>query len=162
MPKFITKSKAETQLLGRTLAEVLRPGDVVLLTGSLGAGKSEFARGVAKGLGVDGPVSSPTFTLLNIYQGRFVTLCHFDWFRIEGAEELISIGLDEFIPGEGIALIEWHERAPELIPPDCLEVLIEPLDEDMRVVTFLPRGAFRLAGLDIIPGLEVVDENPGA
>lgn len=155
MPKYLTKSKAETQLLGLKLAAMLLPGDVVLLTGPLGAGKSEFARGIAKGLGVEGPVSSPTFTLLNIHRGRLTTLNHFDWYRIDDAEELFSAGLDEFIPGEGIALIEWHERAPALIPQDCLEVLIEPVDEEIRRITLLPRGAFRSAGLDGISGLEV-------
>ena len=143
MLQYVTKSKDETRRLGLRLAQGLRAGDVVLLTGPLGAGKSEFARGIALGLKIKAALTSPTFTLLNIYQADSFPLHHFDWYRINDAEELYAAGLDEYVGGESLTLIEWHERAPELLPPDCLEVLLQPLDENGRRITFLPRGRFR-------------------
>lgn len=142
MLQYITKSKAKTQQLGKRLAKELRPGDVILLTGPLGAGKSEFARGIAQGFGIRVPLTSPTFTLLNIYQADGFPLHHFDWYRIKDAEELFESGLDEYIGGESLTLIEWHERAPELVPADCLEVILQPLDENTRRITFFMRGCF--------------------
>lgn len=138
-----TDSKAETQNLGRALAKQLQKGDVVLLTGPMGAGKSEFARGIADGLGISGPITSPTFTILNVYQENGHSLHHFDWYRIENEEELLESGLDEFIGSDALTLIEWHERAPELLPQDCLEVVITPGAEGKRVFEFVSRGAFR-------------------
>ena len=143
MLQYVTKSKAETRRLGQRLAQGLRAGDVVLLTGPLGAGKSGFARGVALGLKIKTALTSPTFTLLNVYQTDRFPLHHFDWYRINDAEELYAAGLDEYVGGDSLTLIEWHERAPELLPRDCLEVLIQPLDENDRRITFLPRGRFR-------------------
>lgn len=129
------------------MAGYLKPGDVVLLTGGLGAGKSEFCRGVARGLGVTQPVTSPTFTLLNIYgETGPAPLHHFDWYRLDSAEELLQAGLDEFIGGEAITLIEWHERAPELLPERHLEVSLLPLSETGRQILVVPHGGFR--GLD--------------
>lgn len=126
------------------LAGFLEAGDVVLLTGGLGAGKSEFCRGVAKGLGVSQPVTSPTFTLLNIYgEASPAPLHHFDWYRLEGEEELLQAGLEEFIGGEAITLIEWHERAPGLLPEKRLEVSLVPLTETSREIRLIPYGGFR-------------------
>lgn len=141
--KLLSESVNDTREMGERLARLLKPRDVVLLSGDLGAGKSEFARGVACGLGVMGPVTSPTFTLLNIYQTRAVPLHHFDWYRIEDPEELLIAGLDEYIGGEAVTLIEWHERARELLPETCLEVEITPMDETRRWVRFLPSPGFR-------------------
>jgi len=138
-----SNSPQDTHDLGRALALQLKAGDVVLLTGNLGAGKSELARGIAKGLGVPGPVTSPTFTLLNIYQAPGAALHHFDWYRIEDPEELVLAGLDEEIGGDSITLIEWHERAPELIPAIHLNIVLEPLDETSRRITLIPTGGFR-------------------
>ncbi len=143
----ITTSRIETLSLGERLAGLLRLGDVLLLTGPLGAGKSEFARGVARGLGVSEPVSSPTFTLLNVYQTAEGPLHHFDWYRIQDAEEIYAAGLDEYIGGDCLTLIEWHERAPELLPGDCLEVVMEPVGENARRVSFIRRGGFRAMNL---------------
>ena len=140
---FISRSAEMTRKAGARLAGALRAGDVILLSGALGAGKSEFARGIAQGLGIKTPLTSPTFTLLNIYQTDNFPLHHFDWYRMNDAEELYAIGLDEYIGGESLTLIEWHERAPELVPKDCLEVQLQPLDENTRRITFLLRGGFR-------------------
>ena len=140
---LLTSDKpGDTREVGRKLAKQLKTGDVVLLTGNLGAGKSELARGIAQGLGVAGPVTSPTFTLLNIYETGSVPLHHFDWYRIEDPEELVLAGLDEEIGRDSITLIEWHERAPELIPSRHLEIRLEPTGESERRITLQPQGGF--------------------
>ena len=136
------------------LGEKLASGDVVLLTGPLGAGKSELARGIAQGAGVLGFVPSPTFTMLNIYQGHAFALHHFDWYRIENPEELFEAGLDELIGGDSLTLIEWHERAPELIPDNHLEVIIHPLSEESRRIDILPGNGFRCIDAIRFEGLE--------
>ena len=137
----MTASYQDTQQLGMQLAALLRAGDVVTLHGNLGAGKSEFSRGVARGLGIEGPVPSPSFTILNTYDGR-EKLYHFDWYRIADPQELYDIGLDEFVGGDGIALIEWFEKAMECVPSRALLVEIHTIDEETREITFLPQGGF--------------------
>ena len=138
-----TRTSAETRELGRRLRRFLKSGDVLLLSGDLGAGKSELMRGIAQGLGIAGPIPSPTFTLLNIYTEGSLPLKHFDWYRVQDAEELRASGLDEMVGGEGLTAIEWHERAPELLPPDCLEIVLTTLSENVREIQFLPHGQFR-------------------
>ena len=92
---MITHSPAETRALGAALARQLLPGDVLILEGDLGAGKSEFTRGIARGLGIAGPVASPSFTILNVYDEGRVPRYHFDWYRLYGVDELYDMGLDE-------------------------------------------------------------------
>ena len=118
--------RESTQALGARLAPTLRAGDVILLSGDMGAGKSEFARGVARGLGIACAVPSPSFTILNVYEEGRVPLYHFDWYRIGDESELTDMGLDEFIGGNGVTLIEWHERASDLLPETALEVRLRP------------------------------------
>ena len=129
-----------TQSLGARLAPALRAGDVVLLSGDMGAGKSEFARGVARGLGIKCAVPSPSFTILNVYEDGRVPLYHFDWYRIGDESELTDMGLDEYIGGNGVALIEWHERASDLLPETALEVRLTPLENGAREIAMIPRG----------------------
>ena len=100
-----TNSAAETRALGERLAKQLKAGDVILLEGELGAGKSELARGVAKGLGVQETVTSPSFTILNVYESGRIPLYHFDWYRLSGADELYDMGLDEYLGGDGVAVV---------------------------------------------------------
>ena len=135
-------SARETQALGRRLAGHLRPGDVVLLEGELGAGKSEFARGVARGLGVEGPVPSPSFTILNAYDEGRIPLYHFDWYRIEDPREIYEMGMDEQLGGDGVALIEWSRKAAECLSARVLEVRIRATGEGERELLFAPRGGF--------------------
>ena len=137
-----TRSAAETRALGAKLAQFLRPGDVVLLEGDMGAGKSEFARGVARGLGVSGPVPSPSFTILNVYDEGRLPLYHFDWYRVEDAQEIREMGMDEQLGGDGVALIEWSQRAAEILPETCLRVVIRPIDEETREIELIPQGGF--------------------
>ncbi len=131
------------QALGAAFSKKLSEGDVVLLSGEMGAGKSEFARGVARGLGIEGSIPSPTFTLLNIYKEGRLPLYHFDWYRIEDPEELLQSGLNEFIGADGVTLIEWHERAKELLPESCIEVCINVKENLEREVNFIRHGNFR-------------------
>ena len=137
-------SAEETRRLGERLAEELRPGDVILLEGPLGAGKSELARGIARGLGVRERVTSPSFTILNVYgSGRF-PLYHFDWYRLESPEELYEMGMEEYLTGgDGIALVEWPGQAPEALPADFLMIEIEPESETERRFRLTRHGTFR-------------------
>ncbi len=146
--RFRAETRDKTQALGERLAKRLLPGDVVLLSGELGAGKSELARGIARGLGIAGPVPSPTFTLLNIYGTGRIPLHHFDWYRAEDAEELVASGLEEYIQGDWISLIEWHERAPGLCPARHLLIEIEMTGDDARLIAFTPQGGFRTIDLE--------------
>ncbi len=138
--KFECRSAAETQALGQKIAAGLHRGDVLLLSGHMGAGKSEFARGVARGLGITCAVPSPSFTILNVYDEGRIPLYHFDWYRIGDESELTDMGLDEFIGGDGAALIEWHERASDLLPDTALEVRLSPREDGVREIELIPRG----------------------
>ena len=128
----VTASPEETRALGERMATRLKAGDVLLLQGELGAGKSELTRGIAKGLGVTETVTSPTFTILNVYESGRCPLYHFDWYRLESAEELYELGLDEYLGGDGIAVVEWAERCPEAIPEKHILVRITPVGEETR------------------------------
>ena len=138
-----TASPNETRALGRSLAQKLQPGDVLLLWGNLGAGKSEMTRGIAEGLGVSGPVTSPSFTILNVYDDGRIPLYHFDWYRLESAEELYEMGMDEYLGGDGVAVVEWPSQCPEAIPETYLSVKLVPVGETEREITLTPMGAFR-------------------
>ena len=139
---MISHSAEETRNLGKKLSAHLKAGYVVLLQGDLGAGKSEFARGVARGLGITGAVPSPSFTILNAYDEGSIPLYHFDWYRIEEAQEIYDMGMEEQLGGDGIALIEWSERARECLPEKLLEITIHTLDDETREITFIPHGDF--------------------
>ena len=126
----VTESEEQTAAAGERLAGNLRPGDVVLLFGDLGAGKTAFVRGLARGLGASGDdVSSPTFTLVQEYAGR-IQLFHVDLYRLEPAE-VDDLGLDELVAGDGVVAIEWADRWKGR-PDDVVEVGIEDLGEDTR------------------------------
>lgn len=140
---LFSRSEEETIRIGMSLAAELRPGDIVLLRGDLGAGKSVLARGVARGLGVTGPVPSPTFTLLNCHEGR-APLHHFDLYRMDDPEEFYAAGLEDALSADAISLVEWPERCEEAMPPCRLEIAIVPgADEAERVLTLTPLGGFR-------------------
>lgn len=138
-----THSPQETRVLGRRLAETLLPGDVLLLWGNLGAGKSELTRGIAEGLGVTATVTSPSFTILNVYDDGRVPLYHFDWYRLNSADELYEMGMDEYLGGDGVAVVEWPSQCPEAIPETHLAVKLEPMGDNEREITLTPMGDFR-------------------
>ena len=138
-----THSPAETRALGERLARMLCPGDVLCLWGDLGAGKSELTRGIAAGLGVTAPVTSPSFTIMNVYGEGRCPLYHFDWYRLESSEELYEMGMDEYLGGDGIAVVEWPGVCPDAMPETRLDVTITPVGETERDVAVTPRGGFR-------------------
>ena len=140
---MLTQSPGQTRAFGERLARDLRPGDVVCLWGDLGAGKSELTRGVATGLGVAGPVTSPSFTIMNVYEDGRLPLYHFDWYRLESSEELYEMGMDEYLTGSGVSVIEWPGVCPDAIPDTRLDITLTPLDDTSREITLTPRGAFR-------------------
>ena len=131
---MITKSAAETRALGEKLAGRLQPGDVLLLEGDLGAGKSELTRGIAKGLGVTETVTSPSFTILNVYESGRCPLYHFDWYRMESAEELYELGMDEYLGGDGIAVVEWPGRCPDAVPEGAVRIRMTAAGENERMI----------------------------
>ena len=139
-----THSPQETRAFGRRLAETLAPGDVLLLWGDLGAGKSEMTRGIAEGLGVTATVTSPSFTIMNVYDDGRIPLYHFDWYRLESVEELYEMGMDEYLGGDGVAVVEWPTQCPEAIPETHLAVHITPAGESEREISLIPMGEFRI------------------
>ena len=141
LPPLISRSEAQTEALGRMLGQILEPGSVVGLVGELGAGKTCLARGVARGLDVppDLHVASPTFTLVNEYQGR-LPLYHVDLYRLGDPDELQEIGLDEYYRGEGACLVEWFDQFPEDIPPEHLRVVMEVTGDEQRRLKLEPQG----------------------
>ena len=133
--KWLTSCVEETEAAGREFAAQLRPGDVVALRGGLGAGKTAFVRGIASLLAPEARVSSPTFALMHEYAGE-MPLYHFDLYRIPDAEELWSIGFEEFLGREGVVLIEWSENAEGELPQNRITVTIEnPNNDDTRRIT---------------------------
>lgn len=143
MMRQITHSAAETRALGEKLANQLRAGDVLLLIGDMGAGKSELTRGIAKGLGVEGYVPSPTFTILQVHDSGRLPLYHFDWYRLSGAEELYELSMEEYLYGEGVAVVEWPQRAEDAVPEGHLRITLTPVSEEERLIELVPVGGFR-------------------
>ncbi len=132
-------SPEETRRLGERLGEQLRAGDVVLLSGELGAGKTVFVQGLARGLGFEGSVSSKSFVLLGEYAGR-VKLYHADLYRLERAEEVEELALDE-ISADGVLVVEWPERAGDgVLPEDHVRIEFEVTGEDRRVLRIAGKG----------------------
>ena len=134
--EYLSHNTEETEALGQQLAERLRPGDVIAYLGDLGAGKTAFTRGLARGLGCTGRVTSPTFTIVNEYEGP-IPLFHFDMYRLGDADELFDIGWDEYLSRGGICAVEWSERITEEIPTDAITVTICRCEEndDWRRIT---------------------------
>ena len=132
--EFWTHSLAETQRLGEALAPHLRPGQVVALRGGLGAGKTAFTQGLARGMGVTGPVTSPTYTIVNEYAGRQMPLLHFDLYRLQGEEELLDIGWADYLDRGGVCVVEWSENAPEAMA-GAVVVTIDPGPGNTRKIT---------------------------
>ena len=134
--RFITNGPEETEALGARLARALEPGAVVAFTGDLGAGKTAFVRGLARGLGVQDRVTSPTFTVVNEYEGGRLPLFHFDLYRLGSADELFDIGWEDYLARGGVCAVEWSERMEELLEPGTIRVdLRRGEDESRRVIT---------------------------
>lgn len=134
--EFITHSPEETRALGGRLADALGGGAVVAFTGDLGAGKTAFVSGMAQALGVEERVTSPTFTIVNEYEGGRLPLFHFDMYRLGSADELFHIGWEDYLARGGICAVEWSENVEEAIEDDAVRVAIRRgADENSRVIT---------------------------
>ena len=132
--KMISKSEKDTFDLGKSLAKKVKGGEVILLNGDLGCGKTVFAKGFAQGIGIKEPVTSPTFTIVNKYVGKIV-MYHFDMYRLEDEEEALAAGLDELIDEKGaVKLIEWSEKVPGLLPQDCIVINMSKIDDQTRSI----------------------------
>lgn len=121
--EYLSHSETETEAAGQALAAKLRPGDVVAYRGDLGAGKTAFTRGLARGLGCHGRVTSPTFTIVNEYEGP-TPLFHFDLYRLGGEEELLDIGWEDYLARNGVCAVEWSEIAPGALPENTVYVTL--------------------------------------
>ena len=131
---FETYSPEETLEIGRLLGENAGPGEVYALIGDLGAGKTVFTKGFAQGLGIEEPVNSPTFTILQIYEEGRLPLYHFDVYRIGDIDEMYELGYEEYFFGDGVCVIEWADLIEELIPEDALTIRItRGEDEEARI-----------------------------
>ncbi|MDD5561941.1 MAG: tRNA (adenosine(37)-N6)-threonylcarbamoyltransferase complex ATPase subunit type 1 TsaE [Candidatus Omnitrophica bacterium] len=139
MKKLSTSAK-QTLRIGRLLARQLSGGEIILLSGSLGAGKTVLAKGIAQGLGINrNNVVSPTFVLLRIYKGKHV-LHHFDFYRIKNPEEIMALGYEEYFYSEGVTVIEWPQRLKFLLPKGFLKIKLSNKSANRRLLEFFSRG----------------------
>lgn len=136
---FVTSSQEETIALGERLGALLQAGDVLVLTGDLGAGKTQLTKGIAAGMGVEDDVTSPTFNILMVYDGERMPLYHFDLYRLDDPDQLEDIGLYEMLDGDGACVIEWGEQFSDEIGPERLDVYLTRLDEQAAVGEEPPR-----------------------
>jgi tRNA threonylcarbamoyladenosine biosynthesis protein TsaE len=137
--RLVTRSPEETEKAGERLAATLGPGDVVAVTGELGAGKTCLISGIVRGLGAARRASSPTFVLVNQYRGR-LPIFHFDAYRTESLSEVLDLGFDEYLIAGGVTLIEWADKLASLIPPGAIWVHLEGLGDEPRAITLGVRG----------------------
>jgi tRNA threonylcarbamoyladenosine biosynthesis protein TsaE len=138
--ELVSRSHEQTQAIGLAMGEAAESGDLFLLSGELGAGKTCLTQGVLWGLGVDDYARSPTFVLVSQHMGR-LPMYHVDLYRLEDASETIELGLDEYVSGDGVCVVEWAERAMSAFPESRLEVTIEYVAATERRLEFRARGA---------------------
>ena len=144
--KYITKSPSETEAVGAALAQALEPGTVIAYRGDLGAGKTAFTRGLARGLGVTDRVTSPTYTIVNEYLGGKMPLFHFDMYRLGSEVELFDIGWEDYLDRGGVCAVEWSENVRGAMA-DAIVITITRLDEDTRIIEI--EGGDLLAALSL-------------
>ena len=136
MKQYISRSVEQTKQIAYALAKTFVGGETLLLEGDLGAGKTHFAKGLAEGLGIADTVTSPTFTLHNVYEGGRLTFNHFDFYRVDDPEEVEMLGLCEyFSTPDGVAAIEWSANVKNLLPTKCITVNIAKLSDTERQIT---------------------------
>jgi tRNA threonylcarbamoyladenosine biosynthesis protein TsaE len=131
---YITQSQEETFAIGVELGKMAKPGDIFALIGDLGTGKTILAKGIAKGLGIDEKITSPTFTLLEVYESP-ISLYHFDLYRISNNAELENLFFEEYWFGDGVSVIEWADRAVKRLPEDIYIITLEYIDNNRRKIT---------------------------
>ena len=138
--EFLTNSPEETEKIGAALGKILNPGTVLAYRGDLGAGKTAFTRGLARGLGVTDRVTSPTFTIVNEYEGGRLPLFHFDLYRLGSEEELFDIGWEDYVARNGICAVEWSEIAGDAIEVDVTVSITRGETDDQRIITIEGEG----------------------
>lgn len=138
MERFICKNKSDTQELGKLIAKHSFKGEVITLKGQLGAGKTTFSQGFASGLNIKGVINSPTFNIVKCYFDSLLPLYHIDAYRLEDLHQ--DLGLEEYIEGDGVCIIEWAEFIKEVIPDELLKIEIEILENEERVISITPIG----------------------
>lgn len=136
---IISKSPEETKKLGREVGKLAKPGDLLAFYGELGAGKTCFIQGISQGLEVKDYVTSPSFTIVNEYQGK-IPIYHFDLFRLDHAEDILELGYEEYFYGEGLTVIEWAEKIEHFLPQEHLKIDIKFKDYSQRKISFIPQG----------------------
>ena len=141
--EFEVYSVDDTTQLGIKLGELLKPGDIICLTGDLGTGKTHITKGIATGLGINDNITSPTFTIVNEYEGGRLKLNHFDVYRVSDPDEIYAIGFDDYIFSDAVSIIEWANYIEEILPKDLLHIKIEKYfenGEDYRKITLKSYG----------------------
>lgn len=133
MAVFISRSAEQTINFAREYASSLKGGDVVLLNGEMGAGKTVFAKGVALGLGIDDEILSPTYAYMNDYGGK---LYHYDCYRLSSGAQAEGLGLTDYFYGDGVCLVEWAQNIADVLPKNCKTVTIEKLDDGVRKIIY--------------------------
>jgi tRNA threonylcarbamoyladenosine biosynthesis protein TsaE len=131
---FISNNPAETEAIGRLFAKDVGLGSVLALQGALGAGKTQFVKGLVAGVGSGAPVTSPTFTIVHEYPGGRLPVYHFDFFRIEDRQSAMRLGLDDYFFGDGVSVVEWADRFPEFIPEQARWLNFEIRSETARAI----------------------------
>jgi len=144
--EFITHSPEETEAVGAALANILTVGSVIAYQGDLGAGKTAFTRGLARGLGYREPVTSPTYTIVNEYLGGRLPLFHFDMYRLSSSDDLWDIGWEDYLDRGGICAVEWSENISDALE-DCITICIEKLGDEQRRITI--EGGENLASFSL-------------
>ena len=134
--QYLTYSPEETESLGQRLGQTVQPGTLIAYTGDLGAGKTAFTRGLARGLGVTARVTSPTFTIVNEYEGGRLPLFHFDLYRLGSSDELWDIGWEDYLARGGVCAVEWSERCEDVLEESVVRIdLRRGSSEDQRIIT---------------------------
>ena len=136
--EFITNTPEETEQLGEKLGKTLHGGEIIAYIGDLGAGKTAFTRGLARGLGISMRVTSPTYTIVNEYEGGRLPLFHFDMYRLESSEDLFDIGWEDYLQRDGVCAVEWSENVSDAMD-GAITVTIEKLSDEQRCIT-IERG----------------------
>ena len=144
--QYTTNSPAETEAIGAALGKIIKPGAVIAYRGDLGAGKTAFTRGLAKGLGCTEIVTSPTYTIVNEYLGGRIPLFHFDMYRLRSSDDLFDIGWEDYLDRGGVCAVEWSENVDDAME-DAIYITIEKLGEDARRITI--EGGGDLADLSL-------------
>ncbi|MDI3546835.1 MAG: tRNA threonylcarbamoyladenosine biosynthesis protein TsaE [Halanaerobiales bacterium] len=137
--KYLSRSEEDTIRLGERIGELVEPGQLILLAGELGAGKTVLTQGIAGGLGVEDEVTSPTYKLINEYEGE-LPLFHMDLYRLEEEEELYELGFEDYLERDGIIVIEWPDLAYDLLPPDFIYIKINILGDESREILIESEG----------------------